>query len=156
MREPWSVNALSLALGPDRRTVTKWLERAAVKPAGDGPKGPTYRLRDAVDVLADAGLLGERDRASTWQYKYGGMLGAREFARRLRSGLAKRLPDETMRGVREVLTEELFRYIGQCQKQMRWRRLRPDAPAWGDMTDAELSRALASLVDLGQLEAEQT
>jgi hypothetical protein len=155
MREPWSVNALSLALGPDRRTVTKWLERAAVKPAGEGPKGPTYRLRDAVGVLADAGLLGDRERASTWRYEYGGLLGAREFAGRLRSALARRLPDETMRTVREALAAELFRYIGQCERQLRWKRLRGEPPLWADMSDAELSRALAALVDLGQLESER-
>src|SRR5262245_46217033 len=153
MGEPWSINALSRELGPDRRTIVKWIERADVKPAGPGSEGPLYKLRDAVGVLSDAGLLGDSSRASSWRLQWGGYMASREIMGRLRLALAKRLPSEMMRPVLEVLVAELFRYIGECEKEMRGkRRWSAEEPSWADMTDAELRERLKALVDVGQFE----
>lgn len=48
-RQKWSVNALSIELARDRRTVARYLDD--VEPAAQGPKGPLFWLRDAVEVL---------------------------------------------------------------------------------------------------------
>ncbi|MEM7222998.1 MAG: hypothetical protein AAF495_08485 [Pseudomonadota bacterium] len=45
----WSINALSIELKLDRRTVRKRL--AVVEPLSDGPKGPLYSLADAARAL---------------------------------------------------------------------------------------------------------
>lgn len=51
-RKQWSVSALSVELGIDRRTLARRLER--VKPAGQGAKGPVYWLEDALAAIDPA------------------------------------------------------------------------------------------------------
>ena len=154
MREPWSVNALSLELGPDRRSITKWLSRGDVKPAAEGSKGPLYWLRDAVNVLADGGLLGDKERAGRWRHYYQQESAAREFAGRALLALAKRLPDEMPRALREVLADELWAYVEECDAMMRGKRYkRGESPAWSSMSDRALGAALRSLIEEGYVPA---
>jgi hypothetical protein len=157
MRELWSVNALSVEFGPDRRTIAKWLDRAGVKPAGDGPKGPVYSLRDAVAALANAPgcLLGDTERASRWNTYYYQALAAREYAGRLLRVLKKRLSEDALRAIREELAAELFHYVAECDALMRGKKFkRGEAPQWSGMGDADLVRALRSLIEAGALEEE--
>lgn len=49
----WSINALSVELGRDRRTVAKAL--AGVPPAGEERGKPVWRLQDAASALAALG-----------------------------------------------------------------------------------------------------
>lgn len=154
-REPWSVNALSLALGPDRRSISKWLLRAGVKPAAEGSNGARYRLRDAVNVLADADLLGGSDRSSSWSHTSGRYDGVRRFAGRLRRVLKKRLSEPAVRAAYEALADELFRDIAECEAEWRdknFRRIAHPAPDWSAMSDKELRRALGLLVEIGLVE----
>lgn len=57
-RQRWSVNALSTELGVDRRTIARQLDR--VEPAGQGPSGPLYWLRDAVRALGMGSITSDR------------------------------------------------------------------------------------------------
>jgi hypothetical protein len=107
MREVWSINRLAAELRVDRRTVSKYLDLADVKPAGQGPKGPLYRLRDAVAVLADAGVFESiTARADHSRHCAGRETGARELAERLLDALAKRLECGALRVVVEVIGAE--------------------------------------------------
>jgi len=54
----WSISALSVELGMDRRTVAKKI--AAVKPAEDGPSGKLYRLADVLQAMATAAVADQR------------------------------------------------------------------------------------------------
>ncbi len=134
MREAWSINALSDSLGPDRRTISRWLNRAEVKPSKNGPNGPLFRLRDAVAVLAEAGLFSS-DPVDAFDDE-----GVRELVNRLRRALVERGVEVRM--VREVLVAELYRYLEPRESV---------PPDWASMSDRELAAALDSLVDEGFL-----
>jgi hypothetical protein len=154
MRDYWSVNALSLELGPDRRSIAKWLSRADTKPVATGPKdAPLYKLADAVGVLADANLLGNRERFTLWGTYHYQEIAAREFAGSAMRALAKRLPEDALRAAREVLADELLHYLEECEAGMRGRRFkRGESPPWTSMSDRELVRALRGLVQTGCME----
>ena len=123
-----------------------------MKPAGDGPNGPLYRLRDAVAVLANAPgvLLGDADRASRWGAYYYQERGARELTGRVVRVLAKRLPDDALRAAREVLADELLAYLEECEAGTRERRYkRGESPPWPSMSESALERALRGLIHAG-------
>lgn len=54
----WSISALSVELGMDRRTVAKKI--AAVKPAEEGSSGKLYRLADVLQAMATAAVADQR------------------------------------------------------------------------------------------------
>lgn len=155
MREAWSINALSLELGTDRRTIGKWLSRSEVKPVEDGPNGPLYRLKDLIDVLVDApvDLLGNTERRSLWSANYYDARGVRQFAGRVLRALGKRVPSEAHRAIRELIAAELNPHLEECEACMKgksWKR--GTQPDWAAMSDAQLNRALRALIDVGSLE----
>ena len=155
--EPWSVNALSLALNVDRRTLVKWLGRADTKPAAEGAHGPLYKLADVVRVLASspAVLLTDDETAQRFGSFYYQELAAREFAGVVLRVLSKRLPADALRTAREVIADELLAYIEECSAGMKRQRYkRGESPPWASISDRDLGRALRGLIESGCMEDE--
>src|SRR5262245_26948792 len=100
MREAWSVNRLATEFGSDRRTWSRVLDRAALKPSAQGSRGPLFRLRDAVGAMVDSGFLGaDAERSGQWGHDEGRESGARELAERVVDALTKRLEGPALRVV---------------------------------------------------------
>jgi hypothetical protein len=152
-REPWSINAVSMVLGTDRRTIAKHVLRANVKPAAEGSHGPLYALRDVVRVLADAGVLGDPERAASWGGKDARDAAARDLAEQLLETVPKRLGPKPLRAFREVLGAELHGYLESLhhdpERPDYW--LTGDALDWKALSDAELGEALRALIEDGFL-----
>jgi hypothetical protein len=124
-----------------------------VKPTGAGPKGPSLRLRDAVCVLADAGIFeSQREHADDSRHQGGSESGARDLAERVVDALAKRLDRPALRVVLEVVTDELHAHIGRTYHHERDpENCQGRALEWPKLTDRDLEAALRSLIEDGYL-----
>jgi hypothetical protein len=152
--EPLSVNALSLLLNVDRRTIGKWLIRAGTKPAAEGAHGPLYAVGDVVRVLASApaALLADDELAGRFGMLHYQQSGAREFAGLLLRVLSKRLPPDALRAVRESMADKLLPFVEECEAGMRGRRYkRSEAPSWASMSERDLRGVLHCLIRLGRM-----
>src|SRR5262245_65364356 len=113
MPEHLSVNALSLALGADRRTVARWLDIGNVQPVARGANGPLFRLRDAVRVLVDAGLLSNEKRQLGYFRAQAAAAG--ELAQRISRALGKARAEDQLRTVLHIIADETFHYVAEVE-----------------------------------------
>ena len=143
-RRMWTLAALSLELGIDRRRLVRHLKH--MTPAAHGPRGPLYRLDDALHpLIAGRGYeLSDDDQVdgvATSLIEH--VTGDEEGDPRLGT-LAQRLAltksaEGCERLIRDFLAERLWRWLQRCDD--------PEPPDWAKLDAERFKRAFRALVE---------
>lgn len=135
----WSINGLSTELGVDRRTLARKLRDA--EPAGQGPNGPVYWMKDAFGLLIRPRGMWWTTEDATDTTLTGFVLFIEEHEKL--EAIAREIHGDgsplLLRRMREFLATCLWEYLATSDTD-------PPAPDWRPLTDAAFDRSYTDLI----------